>query len=74
MATEQEITAIKRKHSAWLLRQPGVCGAGVEKDESGNYVLAVHLDASDPNAGTTVPDSLDGAPVKRIRSGPFRKQ
>ena len=33
MATEEEARAVKRRHSPQLLRQPGVCGVGVEKDE-----------------------------------------
>jgi hypothetical protein len=73
MPSEQEVVEIKRRHSAQLLQQPGVCGVGVEKDDAGNFYLAVHLDA-DPRAGENVPDSIEGAPVKRIRSGPFVKQ
>lgn len=74
MASEQEVKEIKRRNSAWLLQQPGVSGVGVEKDGSGNFVLAVHLDASQPGAGATVPDSIEGCPIKQIKSGPFTKQ
>lgn len=74
MPSEAEVTEIKRRHSARLLQQPGVCGLGVEKDDSGNFYLALHLDADNPRAGATVPDSIEGAPVKRIRSGPFVRQ
>ena len=74
MASEKEIKEIKRRHSAQLLQQPGVCGVGVEKDERGDFVLTVHLDATRKDAGRTVPDSIEGCPVKRIRSGPFTKQ
>ena len=74
MDSEQEVLQIKRKHSVQLLQQPGVCGVGVEKDESGQFVLAVHLDANQPGAGATVPDSIEGCRVKRIASGPFTKQ
>jgi len=74
MPSEEEVAEIKRRHSAQLLQQPGVCGVGVEKDDAGNFYLAVHLDASDPRAGENVPDSIEGTPVKRIRSGPFVKQ
>ena len=74
MASEQELREIKRKHSAWVLQQPGVCGFGIERDDTGNFVLAVHLDSTHPTAGATVPESIDGHPVKRIHSGPFTKQ
>ena len=74
MASEQTVLEIKRKHSAELLRQPGVCGVGVEKDDTGQFVLAVHIDPSQPNADRSVPDFIEGCPVKRIHSGPFTKQ
>jgi hypothetical protein len=73
MASEDELRQIKRRHSARLLQLPGVCGVGIEKDESGDYVLAVHLDASDPAAGKEVPETIEGQRIKRVRSGPFTK-
>jgi hypothetical protein len=74
MVSEEEVKAIKRRHSARLLQEPGVCGVGVEKDQNGNFVLAVHLDTTQPDAGATVPASIEGCPVKRVRSGPFTPQ
>ena len=74
MATEQEVKQVKNRHSARLLQQPGICGVGVEKDGQGGFVLAVHLDAAQPEAESAVPDSIDGCPVRRVRSGPFTKQ
>ena len=73
MPSEQKVAEIKRRYSAQLLQQPGVCGVGVEKDDVGNFYLAVHLD-SNPRAGENIADSIEGAPVKRIHSGPFVKQ
>jgi hypothetical protein len=72
MASEEELRELKRRHSEQLLRLPGVCGVGIEKDESGDYVLAVHLDAENPAAGEQVPETIEGYPIKRVRSGPFR--
>ena len=69
MATEQQITDLKNRHAQRLLSKKGVSGVGVEKDESGGYLLAVHLD--DPQA--SIPDQIEGFPVKRIVGGPFRK-
>jgi hypothetical protein len=71
MVSEEEVKAIKRRHSPRLLHEPGVCGIGVEKDQNGNFVITVHLDATQPDAGATVPDSIEGCPVKLVRSGPF---
>jgi len=50
-----------------------VSGVGIEKDESGSYVLAVHLDSDDSETGKDLPEEIEGHPVKYIRSGPFRK-
>lgn len=74
MATEQEVKQVKSRYSARLLQQPGICGVGVDKDEQGNFVLAVHLDATRPDAGATIPDFIEGCPVRRVRSGPFVRQ
>jgi hypothetical protein len=73
MASEDELRQIKRRHSARLLQLPGVSGVGIEKDESGDLVLTVHLDSRDPNAGKDVPDMIEGQPIKRVKSGPFTK-
>lgn len=73
MASEEELRQIKRRHSARLLQLPGVSGVGIEKDASGDLVLAVHLDANDPEAGKDVPDTIEGQRIKRVRSGPFAK-
>ncbi|HEY3027707.1 MAG TPA: hypothetical protein VGJ55_16285 [Pyrinomonadaceae bacterium] len=48
-------------------------GVGIEKDDAGEYVLAVHLNADDPEAGKDLPDEIEGHSVKYIKSGPFRK-
>jgi hypothetical protein len=72
MISEDELRAVKRRHSSQLLAVPGVCGVGIEKDAHGEFVLAVHLDGQEPAPGE-VPDVIEGVPVKRIQSGPFRK-
>ena len=72
MATEQEIRELKHRHSARLLSLPGVSGVGIERDEEGQYLLAVHLDA-DAEAPRDLPPTIEGYPVRYVRSGPFRK-
>ena len=64
---------MKQRHSARLLSQPGVSGVGIEKDEGGEYVLAVHLDSDKPDADKELPPEIEGVPVKYVRSGPFKK-
>lgn len=73
IATEKEIREVKHRHSARLLSQPGVSGVGIEKDDAGEYVLAVHLDSDNPEGGKELPAEIEGVPVKYVRSGPFRK-
>ena len=65
MLTEQEARDVKRRHSAELLSKPGVSGVGVEKDEDGNFVIAVHLDATTPGSGA-VAENIEGFPVKFV--------
>jgi hypothetical protein len=71
MATREEVAAVKSKYSAELRKLKGVSGVGVEKDDSGGYVLAVHVNAEE--GGEQIPEVVEGCPVKIIRSGPFRK-
>ena len=74
MATEQEIRELKERHSPHLLRQAGVVGVGIEKDESsGGYALAVHVDPSNAKAVERLPKQIEGHRIKYVYSGPFRK-
>ena len=73
MATEEEVREVKRRHSAELLGRPGVSGVGVEKGESGDFVIALHLNTDDPKVRAQLPTEIEGHPVKFVVSGPFRK-
>ena len=72
MPSEEQVRAVKRRHSMNLLQRPGIHGVGVEKDEGGGFVLAVHVDAA--KAAADLPKSIEGCPVKIIHDGPFTKQ
>ena len=73
MADEITAREVKKRNSARLRSLAGVCAVGVEKDASGDFVLAVHLDESVAQAGGDVPDEVEGVKVVRHSSGPFRK-
>ena len=73
IAKEEQVREVKRRHSPRLLSKPGVAGVGIEKDDSGEYVLAVHLASDDPETVKGLPEEIEGVPVKYIHSGPFRK-
>ena len=74
MATFDEIFALKKRHSAQLLKKPGVCGVDIETDDVGDAMLTVHLDAADSAVRQCLPDRLDGYPIRYVHTGPFRKQ
>jgi hypothetical protein len=73
-AALEKLKAVKRKHSAALLRRPGVCGVDIDVDEAGRGTLAIHLDTDDPKVKNDLPDVLDGVPVEYVYTGPIRKQ
>lgn len=73
MSSEDEIREVKRRHSAELLRMPGVCGVGVAKGKDGGLVIALHLDTDDPQIAAQLPKELEGHPVEIVQSGPFKK-
>lgn len=74
MATFDEIRALKKRHSAALLRKPGVCGVDIESTPSGEAVLTVHLDTNDDAVRKGLPDQIDGHAVRYVHTGPYEKQ
>jgi len=73
MASEAELREVKRRHSAELMRLPGVCGVGVGKGKAGGLVLTLHLDTDDPKVAEQLPKEIEGYPVETVHSGPFKK-
>jgi hypothetical protein len=73
MLTEQQARDVKQRHSQELLSKPGVSGVGVEKDESGEFVITLYLDSDDPGIQKQLPTDVEGVPVKFVFSGPFRQ-
>jgi hypothetical protein len=67
-----DILNVKRRHSLELLGRPGVSGLGVEKDEAGADVFALHVSTDDPGVLAALPRELEGYPVRIVHSGPFR--
>jgi hypothetical protein len=74
MASVEELKLVKRRHSADLLRRPGVCGVDIEVSPQGDGVLTVHLEKDDQAVRKGLPLEIEGHPVKYVRSGPFEKQ
>jgi hypothetical protein len=74
MATIEELKSVKRRISADLLRQPGVCGVDIEIGPKGDGVLTVHLETDDPRIRSGLPEEIEGHLIKYVQSGPFEKQ
>jgi hypothetical protein len=74
MASEETVRQLKNDYSAILLKTPGVCGVGVEKDEAGGYVLTVHLSADTTEVRESVIRCVGGVPLKWVNSGPFTRR
>jgi len=74
MVTEKQIRDLKRRYSLQLMNLKGVSGVGIEKDESGSFVLAIHLNNASPET-LDLPKELNDVPVKYLQQGEgFRKQ
>ena len=73
MATEKEARDVKDRHSAELLRLPGVSGVGVQKSSDGDFYIALHVDSGDSKIADQLPKQLEGVAVQTIASGPFKK-
>jgi hypothetical protein len=74
MVTQAEAIRIKDSFSAQHLGRNGVSAVGVGQDGSGAPVLIVHLDARLKGTATSVPDVIEGLPVRIEWTGPFSKQ
>lgn len=73
MTTEEEIHDLKRRHAPLLMARPEVTGVGVERDEAGSYVLAVHLTSDDPALLATMPREIEGHPIRYTGSGTYTR-
>ena len=73
MNSEQRISEIKERHAKALFSFPGVVGVGVEQDDSGEFVLTLHVKNDNPEILDQLPREVEGYRVKIIHSGAYRK-
>jgi hypothetical protein len=73
MSSEKEMLAAQSRHAPELLRQHGVSGLGVERDNEGEYYLAVYLSIEDPELQKKIASRISDCPVKFIHTGLFKK-
>ena len=73
MNSEQGINEVKERHRRALFNFPGVVGVGVEQDDTGEFVLTLHVKNDDPEILDQLPREVEGYRVKIIHSGTYRK-
>lgn len=66
-----DIRSVKRRHSAELLGRDGVEGFGIERGDSGEEELVLHVSSDDPALLDSLPRELSGYPVRIQRGEPF---
>jgi len=74
MSTLDNLQAIKNKHSSTILKIPGVVGLDIDLDDPQRPAFIAYLDTQDPRASSSLPDELDGVPVRTMYLGPVEKQ
>jgi len=68
------IQQVKAKHETRLMAMPGVVSVGIGRNADGQPVIVVGLDRERPETRTTVPQELEGHPVRIEVIGPVRAQ
>jgi hypothetical protein len=63
---------VKKQYATQYLRRPEVTAFGVEKDTTGQYVIAISVDTQDPQILQQFPSDLEGVPVRVAYRGQFR--
>lgn len=67
------INTIKTKHESRLLSTPGVVSVGIGQDK-GHSAIIISVESQDKLNKMTLPEELDGYPVKVQIVGAFRAQ
>ncbi|HEY5312364.1 MAG TPA: hypothetical protein VIK18_07580 [Pirellulales bacterium] len=73
MTSDDELRALKRRHSAQLWSNPNVSGVDIGVDEQGEPVFTVLLKTDDPQVRQSLPGKIEGHPVF-YHYGPVEKQ
>ena len=70
--------SVRRRHESALLRLPNVIGVGIGRDDSGSEVIDVYVQRKVPRrdleSSATIPDALDGVPVRVVPLGDVTAQ
>ncbi len=66
------IKEVRAKHEAQLLDVPGVVSVGIGKGETGEPVIVIGVERDDHELLSTLPEVLEGYPVKKQVVGTIR--
>jgi len=66
------VQEVKARHESRLMAQPGVVAVGVGRDSQGADTIVVSLDRERPEVRASLPETLDGYPVRVQVIGPVR--
>ena len=74
ISVSESITAVKAKHASRLLAEPGVISVGIGRETDGQAIIIIGVDNKDSLDNLTLPQELDGYPVKVQVIGVVRAQ
>ena len=66
------IKEVKARHESRLMAQPGVVAVGIGRDPDGKEAIVVSLDRDRPESRASLPEALEGYPVRVQVTGPMR--
>lgn len=74
IAVPESIKNVKTKHESRLMSTPGVVSVGIGQDSKGQSAIIIGVESQDKLNKITLPEELDGYPVKVQIMGTIRAQ
>lgn len=74
IAVPESIKNVKTKHELRLMSTPGVVSVGIGQDNKGQSAIIIGVENQDKLDKMTLPEELDGYPVKVQIVGTIRAQ
>jgi len=74
VAVPESINSVKTKHEPGLMAKPGVVSVGIGLDDKGQSAIIIGVESQDKLNKLTLPEALDGYPVKVQITGTIRAQ
>ena len=74
VAVAESIQQVKTKYESRLMSTQGVVSMGISQDHNGQSVIVIGVESQDKLDKLTLPEELDGYPVKVQIMGTIRAQ